>query len=174
MSVIVSAPVRAPDAVGLKVTEMEQLAPETTFEPHVFVSAKSPEAFIDAMLRADPPELVSVTACAGLAVPCVWDAKVRVVGETVTLLDEMPAPVSETVWGEPEALSVIVREPERVPAAVGVNVTEMVQLVPEARLEPQFWVSAKSPEAAIDVMDSAVEPAFVNVTFCAALVVPVA
>ena len=97
LSATVRVPVRVPAAVGVNLTEMEQLPPEATLDPHVFVSAKSPEAVMDVMLRADPPELVSVTACAALVVPWVCDAKVRLVGETVTLLDETPVPVRATV-----------------------------------------------------------------------------
>ena len=37
-------PVRAPRAVGVNVTLIEQLAPEASDEPHVLVCAKSPEA----------------------------------------------------------------------------------------------------------------------------------
>ena len=39
-----------------------------------------------------------------------------------------PVPLRVTVWGLPEALSVMVTVPVRVPAAVGVNVTLMVQV----------------------------------------------
>lgn len=71
VSEIVSVPVRAPIAVGVNLTEIAQLAPAATDDPQVFVSAKSPDAAIDLMSRTDPPELVSVTACAALVVPCV-------------------------------------------------------------------------------------------------------
>ena len=40
-----------------------------------------------------------------------------------------PVPVRATLWGLPTALSVTVSDPGRIPAAVGVNVTLMVQLV---------------------------------------------
>jgi hypothetical protein len=91
-------------------------------------------------------------------------------GDSVTVV---PVPLRDTVCGEPEALSVIVRLPLRVPPAVGANVTEMVQLAPTATLDPQVLVSAKSPEAAIDVMLRAVVPLLVSVTVWAALVEPV-
>ena len=48
-----------------------------------------------------------------------------------------PTPLRATVCGEPLALSVIVNIPVRGPAAVGVKVTEIVQLVPVATLVPQ-------------------------------------
>jgi len=42
-------------------------------------------------------------------------------------------------------LSVTLNVAARLPAAAGVNVTEMMQLAPAARLEPQPFVWAKSP-----------------------------
>ena len=91
-------------------------------------------------------------------------------GDSVTV---EPVPVNETVWGDPPALSVIVKVPVRVPPAVGVNVTEMVQLAATARLDPQVLVWAKSPEEAMDVTLNAAEPLSVSVTVCAVLVEPV-
>jgi hypothetical protein len=67
---------------------------------------------------------------------------------------------------------VIVSVPVRLPAAVGVKVTEIVQPAPAATVVPQVFVSAKSPEAVIDVMDSPAVPELVSVTVCASLVVP--
>jgi hypothetical protein len=49
-------------------------------------------------------------------------------------------PVRLTDCGLPEALSVIVKLAVRLPAAVGVNVTLMVQFAPAATLEPQVLV----------------------------------
>jgi hypothetical protein len=69
-------------------------------------------------------------------------------------------------------LSVTVNIPVRVPAADGVKVTEIVQLAPAARLVPQVWVWAKSPEAAIETIVRAAVPEFVRVNVCPALVVP--
>ena len=83
-----------------------------------------------------------------------------------------PVPVSDTVCGDPLALSVMVSVPVRDPPAVGVKVTEIVQFAPAAMLDPQFCVSAKSPEAAMDVTLSVAEPLLVSVTVCAALAVP--
>jgi hypothetical protein len=64
---------RPPAAEGVKVTLIVQLPPAATELPQLLVWAKSPE--LDpktAMLvtvRAELPELVSVTACAALATP---------------------------------------------------------------------------------------------------------
>ena len=64
--------------------------------------------------------------------------------------------------------------PVRLPIAVGVNFTEIVQFAPAARELPHVCVSAKSPDALIEAMVSAAVPEFVSVTDCAALVEPVA
>ena len=80
-----------------------------------------------------------------------------------------PPPVNETICGEPEALSAIVIVPVRVPPAVGVNVTERAQFAPTATLVPQFCVTAKSPDAVMEVSPSAALPVLLNVTVCAAL-----
>jgi hypothetical protein len=83
-----------------------------------------------------------------------------------------PVPVSFTDWGLPEALSAILRVPVRVPEAVGVNVTLIVQFPPAAREVPQLSASAKSPVAEILEIVKGAEPVLVSVTVCAALVAP--
>ena len=99
-----------------------------------------------------------------------WDGTARLadVLETATV---DPVPLKVTLWIELLALSVIVSVPVRLPAAVGVKVTEILQLAVAARLLPQVLVSAKSPVAAIEVMVSAAVPELVRVTVCAARVV---
>ena len=77
---------------------------------------------------------------------------------------EDPVPVKATLWGEPLALSVMVRAPVRLPAAVGVKMTEIVQFAAAARLAPQVFVSAKSPDAVMELMESAPDPEFVSIT----------
>ena len=52
-----------------------------------------------------------------------------------------PVPVSVTVCGLVDALSVMVTAPFRVPVAVGVKVTEMVQVAPAASEVPQLLVA---------------------------------
>ena len=85
-------------------------------------------------------------------------------------------PVRETVCGLPAALSVMLRDAERVPAAVGLNVTLTVQLLPAARLARQVWVWEKSPlfvpVTAMPLMVSVAVPVLVRVTVCGALPVP--
>ena len=61
--------------------------------------------------------------------------KVRLVGESVTagVFGAVPVPVKLTTCGLPPALSLIVMEPVRVPVAVGVKVTFIVQVALIAR-----------------------------------------
>ena len=58
-----------------------------------------------------------------------------------------PVPLSDTDWGLFAALSVSVSVPVRLPVAVGVKVTLIVQLAPGATEPAQVLVWAKSPEA---------------------------
>jgi hypothetical protein len=83
-----------------------------------------------------------------------------------------PVPDKTIFCGLPEALSVIVMLPARLPVAVGVNVTEIWQLPPAARDVLQVLVSPKSPDAAIPVMLSALVPVLVKVTIWGLPVVP--
>ena len=148
LSATVSVPVRVPEVVGINVTLMVQLAPAATELPQLLVWAKSPLALMAVILRAALPELLSVTVCGALVVPCAWLPKVRLTGErpaTGPLAD--PVPVRLTVCGLLAAPSVMVRAPVLVPPAVGVKVTVTVQLAPIARLAPQVLLSAKSPPA---------------------------
>ncbi len=96
------------------------------------------------MLSVAVPLLVSVTACAALVVPTCWLLKVSVVLERVTAgaVAATPVPVRLTLCGLPAALSVIDTVPVRVPVAVGVKVTLMVQLAPATTEAPQVFVWA--------------------------------
>ncbi len=69
-------------------------------------------------------------------------------------------------------MSVMVIEPLRVPAAVGVKVTLMVQEAPAATLEPQVLVWEKSPLAAMLEIVRATWPLFVRAIVSGELVVP--
>ena len=77
---------------------------------------------------------------------------------------KLPVPTSATVCGDALALSVIVSMPVRLPATIGVKVTEIVQFPPAVKLDPQVLVSAKSPEPVIEVIERPAVPEFVNVT----------
>jgi hypothetical protein len=86
----------------------------------------------------------------------------------------VPVPFRLTVCGLPPPSSLILIFAILVPVAVGVNVTEIVQLALAAMLVPQVLVSEKSalfaPLMAIPI--NWVLPVFVSVTFCGALAVP--
>ena len=69
---------------------------------------------------------VIVTIFAAVVLPTASLPKASVVGESVTWAT--PVPVRLTDCGEFEAWSVIMIDPVRVPMAVGVNVTLIVQL----------------------------------------------
>jgi hypothetical protein len=77
-------------------------------------------------------------------VPTVWWEKVKVGGEILTMVLAVPVPVKLTVWVVGLALSVMVRAPVLVPAAVGRKITEMLQEAPAATLGLQLLVSEKS------------------------------
>ena len=96
--------------------------------------------------------------------------KVKLVGKKLAL-DAAPVPARLTVCGLPVASSVIVMVPGRLPVAVGVKVTVMVQLAAAATDVPQVLVWAYGALAAMLVMVRAAVPEFVRVTVCAALVV---
>ena len=73
-------------------------------------------------------------------------------------------------------MSVMVKVPARLPAAVGANVTLMVQFAPADTLPPQLSFSAKSvafvPLIARLKMMTAAFPVLLNVIDCAVLVAP--
>jgi hypothetical protein len=110
-----------------------------------------------------------------LVVPINWAAKVS--GEDRLTTGPVPVPLKLTVWGLPGALSVSERLPDRVPVAVGVNVTLITQLLPAAtgalvlQVVPLAAI-AKSPVAAMLVKVRDAVPLLVTVTALAALVVP--
>ena len=69
-----------------------------------------------------------------------------------------------TVWVVGLALSVMVKVPVLVPAAVGLKVTLRVQLAPAATLEPQVLVWEKSPLVLMLLMLRVALPVFLSVT----------
>jgi hypothetical protein len=127
------------------------------------------------MLKAVVPTLVRVTVFAGLDVPIFTMPKLKLVGESFAVV---PIPLSVTFCGLPAALSVMLTAAVRVPLAVGLKVTLILQLAPAANVLPQVWVCAKSPALvpviAMLLMVKLVVPVFLRVTVLAALVVPIA
>jgi hypothetical protein len=140
LSVMVTAAARAPAPVGVNVTEIVQVPLLAATElPQVLLCAKSPLfAPVTAMLvmvSGPFPELVNVTDCGELAAPNACVANVMLVLERFTTGDAAPVPLRVIACGDPAALSVIVTEAVRVPAAVGANVTLTVQVPLFAAME---------------------------------------
>src|SRR5947209_3330431 len=108
LSVMVTAPVRAPVAVGVNVTVMAQFAPAASDAPQVVVRAKSPVAAMPVMVRAALPVLETVTVCAALAVATCWllnatlaadmlSTGAGAVGPSVILLTKLSNPAGLTL-----------------------------------------------------------------------------
>src|ERR1022692_4122183 len=96
----VRKPVRPPEAVGVKLTAVEQEAPEARVVAQVLeVRAKSPLTMIARPASATLPGLVMVTDCAVLVWPRVVAGKVSDVGRTVREAGRMPVPVTATWTG---------------------------------------------------------------------------
>jgi len=149
-------PVRVPSAVGVKVTEIAQLAPAPKVlgdNGQVEVCAKSPEVDTPQIVSGTVWVFFSVTLFPVLVVLITWLAKLRLAGDRLT--GTVPVPIKLAVCGEFVALSLTVNVPVRVPTAVGVKVTEIVQLSFAASVfgdNGQFEVWAKSPEVEIPAM----------------------
>jgi hypothetical protein len=88
--------------------------------------------------------------------------------------DATPVPLSVIFCGLVFALSVIVTIPVRDPAAVGVNVIEIVQLPRAATELPQVLVWAKSPVMVMLPTLKTTDELLLTVTDFAALVIPTA
>ena len=128
---------------------MQLPLPAATLE-QLLVCEKSPE-FVPVMVTllivsVAFPGLVTVIDSAVLLVLTTWFPKLQELGEKLICGVPVPVPVSETVCGDPPALSLMESVALRLPVAEGVNVTEMVQLPFELRELPQLFVWLKSPE----------------------------
>lgn len=142
MSVIVTDPLRAPVAVGVKVTLMVQVAPAATEAPQVFVCVKFPAlvpvTVMLVMFSAPLPLFVRVTGSGALVVLMLVPGNVRLLGDKLTAAGVVPVPVMVMVVFPATTLSVIRIFPKRTPSAVGLKVAEMVQLAPTARLDGEM------------------------------------
>jgi len=69
LSVIVTAPVRVPVAVGVNLTLIWQLDPAASGDLHVVVREKAPLVAMLVIFSAAVPVLARVTVCAALVVP---------------------------------------------------------------------------------------------------------
>jgi hypothetical protein len=145
---MVTDPDRDPLDFGLKATLMRQFFPALSELPHVLVSEKLPLAAMLIPVSGALPVLERVTLLVLLVVPTRWFPKLRLVAERLTAGaddEDAPVPVRVTFCGLPAALSVMVIEPLRVPVAVGVKVTLILQaaLIPR---ELGQELAAKSPD----------------------------
>jgi hypothetical protein len=171
--VTVTEPVRAPAAVGVKVTLIVQLAPTARVVPQLFVCAKSPLAVMELIVAELVPLFDSVVDWAAVVEPTTVDANARLAGLALSAgPGAVPVPLSATETA-PETSVLTVSVPLREPAAAGLNVTVTVQDPPAAMLVPQVLVCEKSPVIVTDDTAAAVEPLLETVTVCGALVVPV-
>src|SRR2546429_321086 len=128
-----SVPVRAPEAVGVKVTLIVQfpLAAKVAglmgqaLAP-VLVAAKSPEAANELIVKAAAPVFVSVTVIGALVVASSWLPKSRLVGTNPTPFFLMiPRPPRSSLLPYTSLFRSSV--PVRAPKAAGVKVTLIVQ-----------------------------------------------
>ena len=187
LSAMLSVATSSPVAAGVKVTPIVQLAlaAKVPVGLHAFVPLASAkllllEPVIEKLVKVTGPVpvLVTVTFCAGLVEFTGCEANVRLLGVTVTVAGPFTVPVNATVCGLPVALSAMLMAAVRVPVAVGLKVTLIVQLASTANEAGQVFVSAKSPAfvpvAVIPEIAKAALPPFVKVTVWAALVVPMA
>src|SRR6185437_10885739 len=174
LSASVSAPEREPEAEGVNVTWMVQLAPGARLTPQSLASAKSPATEMLPSDKVPPPMLVSVTACAALESPCCWAANVRLAGASATpgIAPATPLPLSCATCGLPAASSLTVSWPARGPVLEGRKLTRIAQLFPAASAEPQLLVWVKSPLATMEVKFSGAALKLANVTVWLALAAP--
>jgi hypothetical protein len=127
--VIVTAPVRVPAAVGVKVTVTVQVLFWVSVAAHVVVRLKSPVAAETEIPVTVPLFAVSVTVWPVLVVFVTWLVYVSEPVDSPKAGGRTPVPVRLIVCGLPVPDEVIVTAPVRVPAAVGVNVTVTVQVL---------------------------------------------
>lgn len=132
-SVIIRFAARWPVAMGLKRSEIVQLAAGATGAVQLLVKLNSaglaPPRATDEMWSGAFPELTTVSVCAAPDVPWVIVGNEGAAGENVTPGPVVtPVPFRARVCGLPGASSVIVTVAERTPEARGANVTITVQL----------------------------------------------
>jgi hypothetical protein len=156
LGVNVRATVQVPEAAtGLR---MEQVVPEVAM-------ANGPVTVRPVKVKPPVPVLVRVTVWAGLVVPTGSEGKVGAADRLTAGAVPVPVRLTDCVLpATPLLLSVIVSVPVRVPTAVGVKVTLIVQLPPAATGAEQVSVSAKSPLGTMLVMVKGPVPVLLSVT----------
>ncbi len=165
MSLTETAPKLKEFSGGVQLTVMVQDFPAPRLASQLFVWEKAaPVIPMPVILNVVVPKSLSVVVFVVMhwhPSPIMFlQANNRLVGDKVAFGPEttIPVPLRETVCGLPGALSVTESVPLRLPEALGVKVTLIVQFAPDARLEPQVSVSPKLVVAAMPAMLSVVVP----------------
>ena len=150
-------------------------------EPAAIVAGSVAPETVKALLPVEIAEIVAlalpvllITTVCVLVVPAVMPPKEsdEALACSVAVGAAFPVPLRLTVCDPPEALSVTVIVPVRLPVAVGEKATLIVQVAAAARLAGQLLLSEKLPLAAMPLIVSAVVPLFVSVIAWVELVVP--
>ena len=100
-----------------------------------------------------PPRAVTV-AC----IVAVWPAFTLVAAGEMETPKSKPIPETATIWGLPNALSLMLNVPLRSPLAVGSKTTAIVQLVPGVTLAGQPLFVVKSLPAVIPLITNGASP----------------
>jgi hypothetical protein len=174
LSATLSVPVRVPVAVGLNTTLMVHFALAARLDEQVVAEMlKSPVVDGEIPVKATACLLVNVNVFAGLDTPTFSVGNDALAGVSVACT--VPVPDNATVCGLLGELSVIVSVPVRVPTAVGVKVTSILQFFPAASVAPQGLVDVvwpKSPLVVMLLIFSVEVPVLVKVTAFLAPVAP--
>lgn len=179
-------PTRAPAAAGVKLINTAQLAPAARLAPETQLlaaaNAKSeacapPSAMVPSTSAA-LPVLLTVTVWFDETEPVTWlnVSELGVIDASGAGVGALPLSATLLVAGL--ALWLKLSAPVVVPAAVGLNASVTVQLVPAATDAPAAQLPPVMAKALLlllnDVNDSAAVPVFDRLTVCAALVAPTA
>ena len=171
LSVIVRLPLRAPSAVGVKVTEIVQLFPAARPDPQLLLWAKSPSAVMVEIVKGMDPVFDRVMAFAELVVPMLWPSKVKLEGERV-IVGASPVPFNATTCGLDARLSVRDSVPVMLPPMTGANETCTVQWPPLMMGDEQSLVWLKFVLAEMPENFRGAIPILEIVTSCRVLVCP--
>jgi hypothetical protein len=158
--------------VAVEVTAVDAAVTELGLSVHEDPAGAPVQVSATADVKLFKPVTVTV------AVPVLPAAKLKVAGATAIEKSgpvDVPVPLSVAVCGLLASLSATLSVAVTAPAAVGVKVTLMVQLLPAARVVPHALVCAND-EAPAPVMLTAMLLTvavllFFSVTVCAVLVV---
>ena len=161
-----------PTPEGDKETEAVQFDPTANTPPHVVVSLKSPAFGPDnetpKIERAVLPLLVRFIVCAPLVQPIACPVNVKLIELRLARAARTPIPLRLTLCGALATESLNTNVAERVPSAVGVNVTVTVQLAPTPSAAPHVVAALKSvafaPVTQILLMPRIAFPEFVTIT----------